>query len=286
MILSASSSACMITRSRSWLMRRACLISSGTVTRSWSMMSRNSCSSMIVRDESGSRVPELTSCSRRSINCKTSMISPPYPLARQPTRYWCRLFLLCQLLTQCIGDKIGNKPLDSPAELDNLLDQACAEEAVLQTGNEKNFFYIRRQRTVHERHLGLDLIIGDRAEPTHNHPGARLASKLHQEAPKGPHLDIADTSQRLLGHGHALCRIEHEGLGGRIVYRDDHVLEDLGGTPRDINVPHRNRIKRPRIYRRHGHDESSLPRHRPASVGRSSEPYPHGAARGSWRDPG
>src|SRR5436309_6082765 len=90
MICSASSRAFESTRSLSWLMRRACLTSSGIATRSWSMRSRTAACSRMTWLVMGTFLPFTTRASIRSTrNCMST--SPSRSEARVPQEKECLL---------------------------------------------------------------------------------------------------------------------------------------------------------------------------------------------------
>src|SRR2546423_3174389 len=97
MICSASSRAFDSTRSLSWLMRRACLTSSGMATRSWSMRSRTAACSRMTWLVIGTFLPLTTRASRRSTrNCMST--SPSRSAVNVPQEYE---LLLADLLDPC-----------------------------------------------------------------------------------------------------------------------------------------------------------------------------------------
>src|SRR5579884_4117340 len=161
------------------------------------MISRNSCSSTSVRDDSGRRVPELTNCSNRSINSRTSMISPPCSSARQPTGNWRCFATTGELLPERIRDKVRYEPLGRSTELDDLLDQAGTQEAILQAGHQEDLLDLRRHLSIHQCHLSLDFEIGDGSQSSNDHLRTDLAREVDQQAVELLDLEIRNIRERL-----------------------------------------------------------------------------------------
>src|SRR5947209_6131319 len=189
--------ACARIFSRSWLIRRDCLISSGTVVRIRSRTSSASRSSIMTLLVSAIRLPELITASRRSTSMRMSMVSPPWTGC-------CRTG--GETLPQPARDRLRHHGADVPGVFGYLFDDAGAEKHVVGAGEKADGLESRKHFSVGRRLLKLEFEVGYPTQPSHHDGGVELVHEVNQEAIKRLHLHIVDPSQRLLHHPHAFLQ--------------------------------------------------------------------------------
>src|SRR5437588_12982275 len=101
--------------------------------------------------------------------------------AGQPTRNWSRFAFLGELVLERLGNEVRDQSFRRAAQLDDFLDQAGAEETIVQASDEANHLDLRRELPIHQRHLRFDLEIGHRPQSTNDDFGLDFAGKSHEE---------------------------------------------------------------------------------------------------------
>jgi len=103
--------------------------------------------------------------------------------------------------------------------------------------------------------------IAYRAQPPDDDGGLSLAAKLNQQIRKPLHLDILELFARRFGHYEPLFMGKHRTLFTRFCDGHDNLVEQVGGTLYDIEMPVCDRVESARIdhpFRSFFHDSSIL----------------------------
>src|SRR5712692_10075782 len=142
---------------------------------------------------------------------------------------------------------------DLAAQLRDLLDEARGDELVLVVGHEEHRLDMGIEAVVHAGHLELVFEIGDGAQAAHDHRGADLHGKMHEEVVEGAHLDalarlgIDQLRDLLLHDGDAVLAGEERALADVLRHADHQPVDDLGRAQDDVGVAVGDRVERARI---------------------------------------
>src|SRR5215211_2291338 len=149
----------------------------------------------------------------------------------------------------------GYEPAHLPAERSYLPDHARGEEAVLRRGHYEDGFELGKHPSVELRLLELRFEVRDGPEALHDHLRAPFPGEIHEE----PFHHLDGDGVHVGGHLLQEPRPVDRGKAGLLATvsanGDDHVVEDLGGAPDDVEVPRRYRVETTWTY---SHDHCQL----------------------------
>ena len=104
------------------------------------------------------------------------------------------------------------------------------------TGHQKDRFDLRLEPPIHERHLQLVFVVGNRADPTQNDAGAALRRVMDQQAVEGADFNIAETVHHFVQHLDALGDTEQRLLLFITQNGDDQFVEQRRAALDQIQV--------------------------------------------------
>src|SRR5215218_2401617 len=149
----------------------------------------------------------------------------------------------------------GYEPAHLPAKRSYLPDHARGKEAVLRRGHYEDGFELGKHPSVELRLLELRFEIRDGPEALHDHLRASFPGEIHEEPFHHFDGDGVHVGGHLLQEPRPVDRGKAGLLATVSANGDDHVVEDLGGAPDDVEVPRRYRVE---TTWTHSHDHYQL----------------------------